>query len=85
MKHGATASFWKCYNALPQNVRIQAEKSFELMKGSPHHPGLHLKQIRGELWSARVGLGYRALALASDEGLDRFWIGSHWDYDDLIG
>jgi hypothetical protein len=33
----------------------------------------------------RVGLRYRALAVEVDEGALWFWIGSHADYDALIG
>ena len=39
----------------------------------------------GRYWSARVGLRYRALALEVDDGYLWFWIGSHADYDRLIG
>jgi hypothetical protein len=33
----------------------------------------------------RVGLRYRALATEIDGGLLWFWIGSHTDYDALVG
>jgi hypothetical protein len=38
------------------------------------------------LWSARVGLHHRALAVQNDADDDLlwFWIGSHADYDKLI-
>ena len=36
-------------------------------------------------WSVRVGLQYRAIAVEVEEGLLWFWIGTHADYDDLIG
>jgi hypothetical protein len=42
-------------------------------------------KIVGGFWSARVGIRYRALAIEVDEGLVWFWIGSHADYDALIG
>jgi hypothetical protein len=38
----------------------------------------------GHRWSARVGRGYRALALEVDDGFLWYWIGSHDDYDRLI-
>jgi hypothetical protein len=37
----------------------------------------------GKLWSARVGLHYRALATEADGDLVWFWIGSHAEYDRL--
>jgi hypothetical protein len=35
-------------------------------------------------WSVRVGIGYRALAVAGDDGPVWFWIGSHAEYDRII-
>jgi hypothetical protein len=47
-------------------------------------PSLHFKKI-GDLWSLRVGLNYRALALDEPpDGVVWFWIGRHGDYDHLI-
>jgi len=37
------------------------------------------------LWSVRVGLHYRALATEVDADLVWFWIGSHAEYDKLLG
>lgn len=83
MLHRATASFWKHYAILPADVRDRADKSFRLLKADPRHPSLHFKQI-GDIWSARVGRGHRALALESEEGFDWFWIGSHDEYERLL-
>lgn len=44
----------------------------------------HLKK-GGRYWSVRVGIHYRALAVEVDEGLLWIWIGSHSEYDKLIG
>jgi hypothetical protein len=73
VRHLADVDFWRTYDALPSDVRRQADKSFELLKLNPKHPSLHFKRI-GDRWSARVGIGYRALALEIDGGflwLDR--------------
>jgi hypothetical protein len=48
------------------------------------HPSLHFKQV-GRLWSVRVGLHYRALAAESDSEMVWFWIGTHAQYDRLLG
>ena len=52
----------------------------------PSHPGLHLKQVHPSrpIYSARVSLGYRALAIRDEETWIWFWIGSHSDYDQLL-
>jgi hypothetical protein len=36
------------------------------------------------VFSVRIGLHYRALAVQEGEDLIWFWIGSHSDFDDLI-
>jgi hypothetical protein len=37
-----------------------------------------------EIWSARVTLNYRALAIKRDDGYLWFWIGDHKTYKALI-
>jgi hypothetical protein len=83
MRHFASPEFWAAYRNLPEAVRNLADKSFALLKSEPRHPSLHFKKI-GKLWSARVGLHYRALATEVDGDLVWFWIGSHAEYDRLI-
>jgi hypothetical protein len=36
------------------------------------------------MWSARVGIGWRALATRQGDELLWFWIGSHADYNKLL-
>ena len=36
-------------------------------------------------WSARIGLHYRAVAVEAPDGLLRFWIGTHGEYDKIVG
>jgi len=86
LKHHATEAFWKCYDALPPPICQQADKSFALLKANPDHPSLQLKSV-GRFWSARVGLAWRALAVKdpASETLIWFWIGSHAEYDRLVG
>ncbi len=83
MKHHTTPDFWECYQRLPDVVRKLADRCFELMQADPRHPSLHFKRV-GRLWSARVGIGYRALAVDSDDGLIWFWIGPHAEYNRII-
>ena len=83
MRHFASPAFWDAYEKLPGAVRELADKNFALLKRDPHHPSLHLKKI-GRIWSARVGLRYRALATEVEGGFLWFWIGSHADYDAMI-
>ena len=84
MKHIATASFWARYDALPERIRELADKNFELLKQNPNHPSLHFKQVGKGLWSARVGMNFRALAIPHDNGFAWIWIGTHAEYDRII-
>lgn len=84
MKHYASPAFWDCHRQLPESVRELADRNFALLKGDPHHPSLHFKKI-GRYWSVRVGLHFRALGIDVDDGVLWFWVGSHADYDKLVG
>jgi hypothetical protein len=84
LNHYASPDFWSCYRALPAEVQRLADKSFSLLKENPQHPSLHFKKV-DRFWSARVGLHYRALAVEAPDGRLWFWIGTHADYDKLVG
>ena len=85
MRHFKDPKFQSSYEALPRHVRAQADKSFVLLKRNPKHPSLHFKRMHGDLWSARVGRKYRALPIEGTDGFHWFWIGTHSDYDSLVG
>jgi hypothetical protein len=84
VNHFATSAFWFEYRRLPAHVRVLADKNFALLRTDPHHPFLRLKQVGKHLWSARVGLHYRALARQRQEGLVWVWIGHHSVYDQIL-
>lgn len=86
MRHFASSRFWQCFEVLPAEIRQLAERNYKLLKRDPAHPSLHLKPIHGGRFrSVRIGLHYRALGVPVAEGIQWFWIGSHADYDRLIG
>lgn len=72
------------YRSLPSEVCDLADQAYARLKQDPRHPSLHFKKI-GRFWSARVGAHYRALAVEALDGLVWFSIGSHADYDRLLG
>ncbi len=86
MIHRTTAKFWKRYYELPVSIQELADKNFDLLKNDSLHPSIHFKEISGKknLWSARVGDSFRALALREDDAFYWFWIGHHSEYDRLI-
>jgi mRNA-degrading endonuclease RelE of RelBE toxin-antitoxin system len=88
MQHKAATNFWREYRALSREIRDRAAKQFELLKANPAHPSLQFKKIGEragrEIWSARVSLSYRALAIKRPYGYLWFWIGDHSTYRSLI-
>ncbi len=84
MRHFTSPSFWESYAQLPTPVQELADKNYELLKVNPRHPSLQLKKV-GKYWSVRVGLKHRAVAVEIPEGMLWFWIGTHQEYDDVIG
>lgn len=86
MKHTASARFWQCFDALPGSVQALARKNYALLRADPSHPSLQFKALAdGRFHSVRVGLYYRALGVPVQGGVHWFWIGTHSDYDKLVG
>jgi len=83
MRHRATARFWQFHAQLPENIQRLAEENFQLLKADPRHPSLHFKKV-GRLWSVRIGIHYRAIAVEDGEVIAWFWIGHHGEYDRVI-
>lgn len=83
VKHYASPDFWSHYRRLPEAIQELADKNYELLKSDERHPSLRLKKV-GLYWSARVGIGYRALGTEHKGGILWFWIGPHADYDKLV-
>jgi mRNA-degrading endonuclease RelE of RelBE toxin-antitoxin system len=81
-----TRRFRDLLAALPAHVRAQARDAYKLFRENPSHPGLHFKKVHPDppTYSARVGIGYRAVCVIDGETVTWFWIGSHADYDKLL-
>ncbi len=69
--------------SLPPEIRALAVKNFRLWLRDPRHPSIQFKKV-GRFWSARVGSDYRALAVATDESVEWFWIDPHDEYERII-
>ena len=86
MKHTASRRFWRAFDALPAEVQALAKKSFAQLQSDPAHPSLAFKVlVSGRFQSVRVGLYYRALGIQANGGVHWFWIGTHSEYDRLVG
>ena len=86
MRSRTTPQFRALLSALPERVQRQAREAYTLFVANQQHPGLRFKRVRDEppIYSARVGISYRALAILDGSDLIWFWIGSHADYDKRI-
>jgi hypothetical protein len=72
---------------LPPDIQELARRNYVLLKHNPAYPSLHFKPVwSGHFRSVRVvGLHYRALGVPVAEGVQWFWIGSHAQYDRIMG
>lgn len=86
MNSRTTRRFRELLAALPAQVRAQAREAYRLFQQNPHHPGLRFKQVHLEppVYSARVGISYRAVGVLDGDTVVWYWIGSHADYDQLL-
>jgi hypothetical protein len=83
MQSRTTRQFWRLFAELPLDVQRDAKRAYRLFQSNPAHPGLQFKKLEDGIYSARIGLGYRALAAMKKDRIVWFWIGSHSDYDRL--
>jgi hypothetical protein len=65
---------------------VRARRAYHLFREKPEHPSLRFKKVGNleDVYSVRIGLGYRALGVLQGSTIVWFWIGSHADYDRLI-
>ena len=82
-----TREFREAFASLPNDIRRQAQRSYRLFRAGPRHPSLRFKKVDEEsnVYSVRIGLGYRALGVMEDSTMVWFWIGSHAECDRLLG
>ena len=86
MQSRTTRQFWRLFSDLPFDAQRDAKRAYRLFQANMAHPGLQFKKLEGEddIYSARIGLEYRALAVVKKDRIVWYWIGSHSDYDRLV-
>jgi hypothetical protein len=64
-----TSKFWKCYQLLPEDVRLKAKDAYLLFQNDPWYPSLHFKRVHSGLpvYSVRITKDYRAVGILKDE------------------
>ena len=86
MRHTASKRFWQCLETLPAEAQALAHRNYAQLKANPLHPSLHFKTVGNDKFhSVRVGLYYRALRVPVAGGVHWFWIGTHGEYDKIVG
>ncbi len=78
--------FRELFGKLPGYVQRQAREAYRLFRANPARPGLRFKQVHKTppIYSARVGIGHRALGVLEGDTVIWFWGGSHAEYDALL-
>ena len=86
MTSHTTERFWKAFEELPRHIQRKARETYQLWRQNPYHPSLQFKQVhtREPIYSVRVGIGWRAVGVKSEDTMVWFWIGSHAEYDKLL-
>ncbi len=86
MTSRTTRRFKDCLSRLPDKVRRQAAKAYELFARDPRHPSLRFKRVHEArpIHSVRISLDYRAVGVLVGEEIVWFWIGSHAEYEGLL-
>lgn len=84
MNSHTTPEFWAALNDLLLEVQRLARKNYLLWRKDAQHPSIRFKYVGDGLWSARVRLAYRALAVREGDAVIWYWIGHHSEYDQLL-
>jgi hypothetical protein len=84
LSHQASRRFWRHFEALSSELQQLAQENYALLRSNPQHPSLHFTRV-GKYWSVRIGSGHRALGVDSSSGILWYWIGTHEEYERLIG
>jgi len=87
MNSHMTRQFLELLAALPAHVQQQARDAYAIFQRNANRPGNRFKQVDAgppPVYSARVGIAYRALGTVQGDTVVWFWIGSHADYDKLL-
>jgi hypothetical protein len=86
MRSFTSRQFREMYANLPAHVQLGARRAYQLFKRHPTHPGLRFKCVDEEqsIYSARVGINYRALGQMNGDEIVWFWIGHHSSYDRIL-
>jgi mRNA-degrading endonuclease RelE of RelBE toxin-antitoxin system len=86
VKSYVTASFRQNFKQLSKKTQKQAREAYKHFQADPNYPSLRFKKVHPTrpIYSARVGMGHRAVGVLENDEIVWFWIGSHKDYERII-
>jgi hypothetical protein len=81
-----TARFRRAFAAPSREAQRRARSAYAAFRRDRRHPSLRFTHVHPHrpIYSARIGLGHRALGVLEGETMVWFWIGTHADYDRLL-
>lgn len=87
MESRTTRRFRELLDALPAEIQKRARRAYTLFRENPNHPSLRFKNVHttAPIYSARVSLDYRAVGVIQNDVIIWFWIGTHADYERVLG
>ncbi|NJM99662.1 MAG: hypothetical protein HC800_23205 [Phormidesmis sp. RL_2_1] len=87
MKSRTTTEFRRLFGDLPKQVQEQTRAAYRQFQDDPNYPSLRFKKVHPKLpiYSARISKSYRAVGQLDGDTVIWFWVGSHAEYDRLLG
>ena len=82
-----TKTFKKLFDSLPDHIKENARKQYNLFLENQSHPSLRTKLIGStrnkklKVYEVTVGMGYRAAYFRDEEVYVWFWVGTHNSFD----
>jgi hypothetical protein len=79
--------FRKAFASLPDEIQRKAREAYARWHDNPSHPSLQFKKVHDTqpIYSVRVTRDCRAVGVLQGEDMIWFWIGSHAEYERLLG
>ncbi|MBE9103371.1 hypothetical protein IQ267_28425 [filamentous cyanobacterium LEGE 07170] len=68
-----------------EDVQRIVDKLDEVLEVDPSQRSLYFKKLGKKYWAVRAESSGRALGVEGESGISWFWIGTHAEYDELIG
>jgi hypothetical protein len=86
VKSHLTTQFIKNFRVLPDRIKNLARKNYKFWRDNHYHPSLNYKEVKEgtDVYSVRIGIGWRAIGVIKNDNIIWFWIGSHADYNKII-